>query len=256
MGGSPRERFVRDVLDGRLRSPAQVAEQGRVVGFELPQRCLIVVLLPRTARDAPKLRELAPRLATRFDGCAVGIRREPRAHAPLIARGLTRLDSGDTDKLALAVAAHFIAFVASTVVTDIAATYTVLLGELDLARASGQRVVQRCDLTTERVLREASLSTSFDFLRAVLGPVLANGNATVLLSSLEMALAWNGPLKKLPGIAYSTVRSHIDRVETLTGLRLTRPRDRVKLDTAMLLWRLNEEALPEPGKKWRDLAAG
>lgn len=255
MGGSPRERFVADVLDGQLRSAAQVAEQGRSVGFELPERCLVAVVLPRTARDAPRLREPAQRIATRFDGCAANIRREPRAHAPLIARGLTRLDPADTDKLALAVATHFIAFVASAAAADIAATYTTLLGELDLARANGRRVVQRCDLATERVLREAGLPTAVEFIRAILGPVLADSNATVLLSTLELVLAWSGPLKKLDGIAYSTARSHVDRIETLTGLRLTRPRDRVKLDTAMLLWRLNEEALPEPGRKWRDLAA-
>lgn len=255
MGGSPREHFVRDVLDGRLRSAAQVVEQSRAVGFGLPEQCLVAVVLPRTARNAPKLRDVAHRIATRFDGCAAGIMRDPRAHVPLILRGLSKLESTDIEGLGAATSAQFVAFVAPAATADLATTYAVLSAELDLARASGRRVVQRCDLATERVLRETGLPTAFDFVRSVLGPVLADGNATVLLASLEMALAWNRPLKRLDGIAYSTMRSHVDRIETLTGLRLTRPRDRVKLDTAMVLWRLNEEALPEPGKKWRELAA-
>jgi hypothetical protein len=254
MGGSPLDRFVGELFDGRLLSAVQVAERGRSVGFDPTDRCVIALLVPRTARDAPALRDAGRRITERFDGTAVAVRREPRIHLPLVLRPATSPSSVLTE-LASVVPANVVAFVAEVPLTEVSATYATLAVELDLARASGQRVVQSVDLTTERVLRETGLPTAFDFVRAVIGPVLSDRNARALLYTLEQALAWNGPLKNLDVMPYSTLRNHIDRIETLTGLRLTRPRDRVLLDTAIRLYRLNEEALPEPGKRWRAMAA-
>lgn len=254
MGGSPRERFVGELLDGRLRSATQVVEAGAAVGFRLDERCVVAVLSPRTARDTSSMREVAKRLVERFDGCAAPMRRDPRVHTPLLLRKPAILTIATLKEVATVVPAHALIYLDAADLADIPTTYTSLAGELDLARASGLRLVQPADLASERVLREAGLGTALDFVRAVLGEVFADRNVQALLYTLEQVLAWNGPLKKLDAIPYSTVRQHIDRIEQLTGLRLTRPRDRVLLDTALRLFRLNEEALPEVGKKWRALA--
>lgn len=255
MGGSTHEHFVGELLDGHFGSAEQAVERGRALGLALPDRFVLAALLPRTRRDAPGLADVGFVLTSRFDGCSTIMRRDPRPHLPLILRREHSLTPRVLTELAAAVPTPFVAFVSVASMGDLTPVYRNLVNELDLARASGRRAVRPVDLSTERVLRAAELSVALDFVREVLGPVLADGNGRALLATLEQALAWDGPLKTLDTIPYSTLRLHIDKIETLTGLRLTRPSDRVHLDTAVRLWRLNEELLPEVGVEWGAMAS-
>jgi hypothetical protein len=256
MGGTARERFAEDVFDGRLRLSGEVLEIGRALGVRFSERVLVTVVIARDARDAFELGSVGERVSARFDGLSAPIRRDPRPHVPMILTDATPVTADVIAELTEAVPSGFIGFVAETAAEEVASQYSTLAEEIELARANGRRIVQPSELRTERVLWEARLPAAAEFVGVILGPVLADRTGAALLSTLEQLLAWNGPLKPFKGIPYSTARGHIDKIETLTGLRMGRPRDRVLLDTAVRLWRLNEETLPEMGEKWRDLAAG
>jgi sugar diacid utilization regulator len=252
--------FVEDVLGGAWRSSAEMIERGRELGFPLTTRCLLIIVLPRTERDTPRLKDAMARFARHLGDSAISgpIRHGSVGHGvvlvPLpdeLAELSTVVEGVDTAAIDACVVAL------AQVIVDLggmAAGYESLRDDAGLARAASRspRLLMVDDLHEYRVLREASPGDAFTFIRSVLGSLLAlaPNAAAQLIETLEVVVSSDASIEALAAqmhISYSGLRYRIRRITEITG---TAPNDRTvrfRMQLALRLFRVHERRLPALG---------
>ncbi|HYX44996.1 MAG TPA: helix-turn-helix domain-containing protein, partial [Acidimicrobiales bacterium] len=127
--------------------------------------------------------------------------------------------------------------------------YTDARDSLGLARKvlrGNERVASLEDLRIYRVL-EGRVEDRRRYLRSTLGPVLElkESRCRLLLDSLEAWYAAEGSVDEAARTLFvhpNTLRYRLRRVEELTGLSLRAPAHQVRLDLALHLLRLEDDA--------------
>lgn len=258
--------FVEDLLGGAWANSNAIMERGRQLGFPLTERCVLVLVLPETPRDAPKLKEATARFVRSLGaGAIVGPLRHGRVvhGVVLVARSSDDADDALLRRLDGAARTARVVALAEPLsnLADVAPTYETMKAEAPLAGAVTRfaRILLREDLLEYRVLAEAGTDAVFDFIDAHLGPVLALDatEATVLVTTLE-AVFTGGEANALVAtrlhLSLSGLRYRLRRIAELTGAMWNDRATRYRLQLALHLFRLHEANLPALGEKWRPAA--
>lgn len=249
VGSRQRAVLVDRMLEGRWTSEQELAEHARTVGRMLGPSVGLLVVVPVGKHDHDWLVEAAGALATELGEVLEGaVRWTPTTHLPVV---VPTAGGGDWDRL-LARAEEVAEARGMGIVVlppvpsagKLAAAYRGMLSALARVAAArrGPGLIPLRRLELLRVLAgDATLGDRIDFVRRVLGPVLALPDAEAMLEILD---AWHEGSGRAADVARrvhrheNTVRKRLDRIEVLTGLDVQVPADRYELETAVHLHRV------------------
>ncbi|MDQ3758309.1 MAG: helix-turn-helix domain-containing protein [Actinomycetota bacterium] len=251
-----RDDAIEELLSGVFDSDAEIERRAAALGIELhvPHGLLLLALPAEAGEAAEALRAtkdaLVDRLPEALDG---SVRGSPTVHAVVAVPAPSAQAWQDAVDLAVEVAAkhHVLVLAADPRPTagGIHAAYNDAACLMRIVRRVGEPPgpLRPDQLHVYRFLDAAGAEQGRAFLRRVLGPVLklSPDPREKLLGALRAVARSNGGLGEAGASLFvhaKTVRYRLRRVEELTGLDVTRPLDRLQLDTAVLLLDLYPEA--------------
>jgi sugar diacid utilization regulator len=244
-----RDEAVEELLAGVFDSDAEVERRAAALGIDLRvPHGLLLLALPEAAGDTTEaLRTTRDALVDRLPHALDGsVRTTPTVHAVIVVPVPTTGDWQRAVDLAAEVAAGprvlVLAAGPSPGASGIHTAYTDAARLVRVVRRVGTPpgVLRPDDLVVYRFLDAAGAEEGQRLVRRVLGPVLdlPPDAREKLLGALRAMAAANGVLTdaaELLLVHTKTVRYRLRRLEELTGLDVTRPLDRLQLDTALLL---------------------
>lgn len=255
--------FVEELLGGAWVSSEAIIARGQKLGFTLTSRCALVLILPGTPRDAPKLKEATARFVSSLGSDAITgpLRHGSVVHSvvllalPVAGAELSEL----VPRLTVATRQAGVVSLVEPVddLTHVAPCYEAMRAEAAIAAAvtRSPQVLLRDDLLEYRVLHDVNAEVAFEFIDAHLGPVLSQAKeATVLVTTLETLLASDEPVEvvaKRLHLSHSGLRYRLRRISELTGLNWNARVARHRLQLSLHLYRLHESRLPVIGERWR-----
>jgi hypothetical protein len=249
VGSRQRAVLVDRILEGRWTNEQELAQHARAVGRVLGPAVGLLVLVPVGKQDHEALIAGAGALATALGEMLEGaVRWTSTVHLPVIVPLAAAEDwervQARAEEVAAAQGLGIVVFPPAGSVAVLAAAYRTAVPALARVaaarRESGPIPLRRLALL--RILAgDATPADRIDFVRRVLGPVLALPDAEAMLELLD---AWHEGTGRAADIARrvhrheNTVRKRMDRIEVLTGLDLQVPADRYELETAVHLHRI------------------
>jgi hypothetical protein len=247
VGSRQRAVLVDRILEDRWTNEQELARHARTVGRVLGPALGLLVLVPVGKQDHEGLIGAAGALAAALEVLEGAVRWTPAVHLPVI----VPVAGDDWDRLLAraeeVAGAHgtgIVVFPPAPSAARLAAAYRAAVPSLSRVAAArrepGLIPLRRLELL--RVLAgDAGLGDRIDFVRRVLGPVLALPDAEAMLEILD---AWHEGSGRAADVARrvhrheNTVRKRLDRIEALTGLDVQVPADRYELETAVHLHRV------------------
>lgn len=247
-----RDEAVEELLSGVFDSDADVERRAAALGIDLRvPHGLLLLALPQAAGDAAEaLRTTRDALVHRLPDVLDGsVRATPTVHAVIVVPAPTERHWQHAVDLAVEqTAEHGVLVLAgepSRGASRIHADYKDAARLVRIVRRVGTPpgLLRPADLVVYRFLDAAGPEEGRAFVRRVLGPVLdlASDQRRKLLGALQAMARKNGVLTEAAEallVHTKTVRHRLRRLEELTGLDVTRPLDRLQLDTASLLLEL------------------
>lgn len=239
--------FIDRLLEGHWDDEPEIRSHAATLGHELGRTCGMLFLLPAGGQHTETLRSAAAAVAAATPGAMEGpMRSLPILHvvllcaAPGSAAWAASLAAADE----VAVAERLVVVPADPVpyAHTLVHVYRRAQRYLTLTHTagSGPGIVTVKDLRLYAVLAGVPLADRVEFVRDVLGPVLdlVPHKAKELLETLEAVYRRKGRIAEAAAdlhLHQNSVRYRLNRIETLTGLSLDVPAERMHLELAMRL---------------------
>ncbi|HEX2039760.1 MAG TPA: helix-turn-helix domain-containing protein [Acidimicrobiales bacterium] len=247
---------VARLVDGTWSDERELRRAVRALGFDLSSRWTLVLLTPVDPRGAHDLERLAPAVGEALpDGLVGAARVVPTSHLPVLL-------PGDGDEAAGSEALQQAAAVAEEhgsllLVSDVAWLWTALphayrsqTEDIVCARAASRNgvVVRDSACAAYRLLRTLPLSQRVEYVRSVLGPVLdlPPGKSGEVLATLDAYFRGRGRLDETAAdlrLHRNSFRYRLDRAQTLLGVNFRNGTDRMRVELALALRRLDREEM-------------
>lgn len=242
--------LVDEMLEGRWGNARRLRQVGRSMGYEITEPLVIALLAapdPTGALDLGALtRELAAALPFAMPS---RVRTGATPHVVVVvpcAEGIApdsvRTTLGDSPlarQLVIVVHDH------SCDLIELPSRYEALVEELAAARVmtNGAGVVSSRDTDLLRLLRGLPMATRLDYVRGVLGPILAlpPAKATEAINTLHAYFRGRGRLDETAAdlqLHRNSFRYRLDRAQALLGMSFRDGVDRLKVDVALILHEL------------------
>lgn len=239
--------FVDRLLEGHWDDEREIRSQAGMLGQDLGRACGMLFVMPSRGQHTESLRAAAAAVAAAAPGALEGpMRSLPTLHVVLLCA-----TSGPAAWTASLEAVHRVAVDEGLVVVPadpvpnmnaLVHVYRRAQRYLTLAHTagSGPGIVTVKDLRLYAVLAGVPLADRVEFVRDMLGPVLdlSPHKAKEMLETLEAVYRRKGRIAEAAAdlhLHQNSVRYRLNRIETLTGLSLDVPAERLHLELAMRL---------------------
>lgn len=248
--------LVSRLVDGTWSDERDLQRAARGLGVDIASRWTLLLLTRLDARDGSDLDRQAADLGEALPQAFVGATRAvPTPHLVVLVPGEDEHPAPAVLEAAAAVAAEHDLLI---VVPEVAWVWTALphvyrrqADSIVCARAvaRGSGVVRDADCGMYRLLRELPMSMRVDFVRSVLGPVLQlpAGKSTEALATLDAYFRGRGRLDETAAdlqLHRNSFRYRLERAQTILGVNFRNGLDRLRVELALALRRLDrEEAL-------------
>ena len=261
--------FVARLIDGTWSDERDLHRAARSLGADIDRQWTLLVLTRLDARDGSDLDRQAAELGQVLPQVFVGSTRAvPTPHVAVLVPGEDEQPAPEVLEAAAAVAAeHDLLIVvpeATWAWTALPHVYRRQSDSVVCARAvaRGPGVVRDGDCGLYRLLRELPMSSRVDFVRSVLGPVLdlPAGKSTEALATLDAYFRGRGRLDETAAdlqLHRNSFRYRLERAQTILGVNFRSGLDRLRVELALALRRLDREeaVLLERGNGAGDAAA-
>jgi hypothetical protein len=259
--------LVARLVDGTWSDERELRRAARALAVDLDRRWALLLLTPADPRTAGDLERLLPRQAELLPEALIGAPRAvPTGHVPILLPGSEETPPAAPLAELAAVAADLELIV---LVPDVTWTWSALAqvyrGHVETiacarAAARGGGVVREADCAVYRLLRALPVSERVSYVRSVLGPMLElpPGKAGEMLATLDAYFRGRGRLDETAAdlrLHRNSFRYRLDRAQTILGVNFRNGLDRMRVELALALRRLDKEeaalleaaAAPEPG---------